>query len=355
MATVLDEILAHKRQEVERRRRSRPLAQVRTEAERQPPARGFTGALQQRQHADRPAVIAEIKKASPSKGVIRENFDPPAIARSYEAAGAACLSVLTDEKYFQGGDACLQAARDAVALPVLRKDFTIDEYQVYEARALGADCILLIVSALEKPELRSLADLAAGLGLDVLIEVHNREELDSALSLEPALIGINNRNLKTFETSLNDDFRPAARDTGRNNGGHGKRHSAKKRRTSHARPGCARLPGRRSLHARAGPRERPCANCFPDVSRAVTHSPRSSRSRSATRASAARRASASSRRRCASSLSCSSADCLGAYLAGVFDACEQFPTVFKGFGRHISGLFLLPAHRCIPRKWKPES
>ena len=206
MATVLDEILAHKRQEVERRRRSRPLAQVRKEAERQPPARGFVGALQERQNAGRPAVIAEIKKASPSKGIIREIFDPPAIARSYEAAGAACLSVLTDEKYFQGGDACLQAARDAVALPVLRKDFTIDEYQVYEARALGADCILLIVSALEKPELRSLADLAAGLGLDVLIEVHNREELDSALSLEPALIGINNRNLKTFETSLSTTF-----------------------------------------------------------------------------------------------------------------------------------------------------
>ncbi len=206
MATVLDEILAHKREEVERRKSRRPLADVRRSVERQPAPRGFRNALTLRIEAGEAAVIAEIKKASPSKGVIRADFDPPAIATSYEAAGAACLSVLTDEKYFQGGDAHLQAARSAVALPVLRKDFTIDEYQVYEARALGADCILLIVSALRAPELRALADVAAGLGLDVLIEVHDREELDSALSLNPALIGINNRNLKTFETSLTTTF-----------------------------------------------------------------------------------------------------------------------------------------------------
>ena len=203
---MLDEILAHKRGEVESRRRVRPLPQVREVAERQPPARGFVDALRVRQDAGRPAVIAEIKKASPSKGIIREDFDPPAIARSYESAGAACLSVLTDEKYFQGSDACLQAAREAVSLPVLRKDFTLDEYQVYEARALGADCILLIVSALDTHELRSFARLAESLRLDVLIEVHDREELDSALSLDPALIGINNRNLKTLETSLSTTF-----------------------------------------------------------------------------------------------------------------------------------------------------
>ena len=159
-------------------------------------------ALRQRLDAKQPAVIAEIKKASPSKGVIRERFDPPAIARRYETAGAACLSVLTDEKYFQGSDAFLQAARDAVAIPVLRKDFTVDDYQIYEARALGADCILLIVSALAPNRLAHLNNLANDLGLDVLIEVHDRQELDCALTLDPPLLGINNRNLKTFTTSL---------------------------------------------------------------------------------------------------------------------------------------------------------
>ena len=206
MATVLDDILAHKREEVDHRKRLRPLAAVRDRAERQSAPRGFLNALTQRTEAGEAAVIAEIKKASPSKGVIRAEFDPPAIALSYAAAGAACLSVLTDERYFQGGDAHLQAARNAVALPVLRKDFTIDDYQVYETRALGADCILLIVSALPIGQLGSLAELAVGLGLDVLIEVHNRRELESALSLEPILVGINNRNLKTFETSLTATF-----------------------------------------------------------------------------------------------------------------------------------------------------
>ena len=206
MATVLDEILAHKRGEVADRKRKRPLASVRDSAERQAAPRGFVDALRHRVDGGKPAVIAEIKKASPSKGVIRENFDPPGIARSYESAGAACLSVLTDEKYFQGSDAHLQAARAAVALPVLRKDFTVDEYQIYEARALGADCILLIVSALEARQLASFNDLAAGLELDVLIEVHNRRELDTALSAKPHLIGINNRNLKTFATTLTTTF-----------------------------------------------------------------------------------------------------------------------------------------------------
>lgn len=206
MATVLDEILAHKRGEVAERKRKRPLAALRNSVAEQSAPRGFVKALRQRARAGNPAVIAEIKKASPSKGVIREHFDPPAIARSFEAAGAACLSVLTDEKYFQGGDVHLQAARHAVALPVLRKDFTVDDYQLYEARALGADCILLIAGALDTARLKSLGELAADLGLDVLMEVHNRQELESALPLEPHLIGINNRNLKTFETSLTTTF-----------------------------------------------------------------------------------------------------------------------------------------------------
>ncbi len=200
--TILDEILRHKRTEVERRKDTRPLAVLREAADRQASPRGFVNALRQRVAANEAAVIAELKKASPSKGIIRHDFDPPTIARGYADAGATCLSVLTDEKYFQGSDAYLCAARDAVAIPVLRKDFTIDEYQVYEARALGADCILLIVSALSPAQLEGLYDLAIGLGLDALIEVHDQRELDLALSLAPLLIGINNRNLQTFATSL---------------------------------------------------------------------------------------------------------------------------------------------------------
>ena len=154
----------------------------------------------------RPAVIAEVKKASPSKGVIREDFDPVAIASSYEQAGATCLSVLTDERYFQGSDDHLRAIRKIVALPVLRKDFIVDEYQIYEARVMCADCVLLIVSALDIMQLTTFHQLARNLRLDVLLEVHHATELAAALSLQPTMIGINNRNLKTFETSLDNTF-----------------------------------------------------------------------------------------------------------------------------------------------------
>jgi len=202
MSTILDEILLHKRGEIAERQTDHPLNQVRERAEAADPPRGFVSALFAKVEMNRPAVIAEIKKASPSKGLIRENFDPPAIARQYEQAGAACLSVLTDQKFFQGHDDYLVTARNACSLPVLRKDFVVDRYQLFEARALGADCILLIVSALDIMQLTVLHDTARNIGLDVLIEVHDGNELAAALSLHPTLIGINNRNLKTFETNL---------------------------------------------------------------------------------------------------------------------------------------------------------
>ncbi|MYD98876.1 MAG: indole-3-glycerol phosphate synthase TrpC [Gammaproteobacteria bacterium] len=197
-AGILVEILEHKRAEVADRRRKRSLEEVRRAAESTPSARGFAQALSDH----RPAVIAEIKRASPSEGVIRPDFDPAALAESYQRAGAACLSVLTDERFFMGSDAHLGQARGAVGLPILRKDFTIDPYQLYEARALGADCVLLIASAVEAMRLAELGELAGELAMDVLIEVHDRTELESALALNPKLVGINNRDLRTFETRL---------------------------------------------------------------------------------------------------------------------------------------------------------
>ena len=195
---VLARIVDHKRTEVAARRKALPLAAVRTQAERAPPVRGFLAALGQ----NRPAVIAEIKRASPSAGVIREDFDAAAIAASYAAAGAACLSVLTDARFFRGADCHLRLARRASGLPVLRKDFVIDAYQLYEARALGADCALLIAAVLQSEALADLAGVATALGLEVLFEVHDRAELDTVLALEPALVGVNNRDLRTFETRL---------------------------------------------------------------------------------------------------------------------------------------------------------
>ena len=202
MSSVLDTILARKAEEVAERRAARPLAEVRELAEAQPPARGFADAIRGKHRAGAPAVIAEIKKASPSRGLIRANFDPASIARSYEAGGAACLSVLTDVDYFQGSDAYLQQARASCALPVLRTDFTVDEYPVVAARALGADCILLIVAALDDVQLADLAVLGMELGMDVLVEVHDLDELERALQVPAPLLGINNRNLRTFDVSL---------------------------------------------------------------------------------------------------------------------------------------------------------
>ncbi|MCW0453984.1 indole-3-glycerol phosphate synthase TrpC [Xanthomonas sacchari] len=199
---ILRTILARKADEIVERSARVPLAELVARAEAMPPTRGFARALQAAIANGDPAVIAEVKKASPSKGVIRPDFHPADIAVSYEFGGAACLSVLTDEDFFQGHDRYLQQARDACTLPVLRKDFTIDPYQVYEARTLGADCILLIVAALDDLQLAELSSLALQLGMDVLVEVHDIDELERALQVPAPLIGINNRNLRTFEVSL---------------------------------------------------------------------------------------------------------------------------------------------------------
>ncbi|HSR65234.1 MAG TPA: indole-3-glycerol phosphate synthase TrpC, partial [Xanthomonadaceae bacterium] len=206
MSDVLQRILARKVEEVAERRARVPLDLLRARADAASAPRGFAAALAAEAATGRPAVIAEVKKASPSKGVIRADFDPAAIARSYAVAGAACLSVLTDADFFQGSDACLQEARAACDLPVLRKEFIIDGYQVVEARALGADCILLIVAALDDARLRGFAALALELGMDVLLEVHDGDELQRALHVGDAdgrvLIGVNNRDLRTFAVSL---------------------------------------------------------------------------------------------------------------------------------------------------------
>ncbi|KZE35187.1 indole-3-glycerol phosphate synthase TrpC [Crenobacter luteus] len=202
MSDILNKILATKREEVASAKLKTPLAAVRAEAEARRDARDFIGAIRAKHAAGAAAVIAEVKKASPSKGVIRADFDPAAIAASYEAGGAACLSVLTDAPYFQGSPDYLQAARDACALPALRKDFMVDAYQVYEARAMGADAILLIAAALPLAQMQDFEALARELGLAVLVEVHNAEELDAALQLQTPLVGVNNRNLRTFDVSL---------------------------------------------------------------------------------------------------------------------------------------------------------
>ena len=199
---ILEKILQRKLEEVAERSQRLSLLEMEEQAVAAPAARGFTVAIQQRIGQGQPAVIAEIKKASPSKGLLRADFQPAAIARSYEQGGATCLSVLTDSDFFQGHEDYLQQARAACQLPVLRKDFIIDPYQVYEARAIGADCILLIVAALDDERLLALARLARDLGMDVLVEVHDRAELHRALLLPTVLMGINNRNLRNFDTSL---------------------------------------------------------------------------------------------------------------------------------------------------------
>ena len=206
MSDILNKIVAVKHEENAARSKARPLSAVRAEAEARNrvlnDARDFVGAIRHKLQAGQPAVIAEVKKASPSKGVLREHFVPSEIAASYAQHGAACLSVLTDERFFQGHERFLQEARGACALPVLRKDFMIDEYQVFEARAMGADCILLIAACLDNAQMADLEACAMALGLAVLVEVHDGPELDRGLRLKTPLVGINNRDLRTFDVTL---------------------------------------------------------------------------------------------------------------------------------------------------------
>lgn len=202
MSDILDKILATKREEVAQGKQLIPEVQWLAKAAQLEPPRGFASAMKTAVGKGMPAIIAEVKRASPSKGILREPFDPVEIAKSYAAHGATCLSVLTDIQYFKGAPQYLDMARDASGLPCIRKDFIIDTYQVVQARALGADAILLIVSALDLPALRELEQCAKELGMDVLVEVHDAAEMDIALQLETPLIGVNNRNLRTFETSL---------------------------------------------------------------------------------------------------------------------------------------------------------
>lgn len=199
---ILKTILTQKAEEVARRKANLPLSALQEIASGVQGPRGFYQALRSKADSQKPAIIAEIKKASPSQGVIREDFRPVDIALDYAMNGASCLSILTDKTFFQGSEANLQMARERCPLPVIRKDFMIDNYQIHESRALGADCVLLIVAALDDTTLKDLADTATGLGMDVLVEVHDAEELERALKLDCRMIGINNRNLRTFEVSL---------------------------------------------------------------------------------------------------------------------------------------------------------
>jgi len=199
---ILKKILDRKAEEIANRKQRTPVDVLKEITSGIENPRGFATALQSKAQSKKPAIIAEIKKASPSKGVIRENFKPIEIAQDYAMNGATCLSILTDKDFFQGSEAYLQMAREKCPLPILRKDFMIDPYQIHESRALGADCILLIVAALEDKQMHELADTATELGMDVLVETHNAEELTRALTLDTKLIGVNNRNLRTFETSL---------------------------------------------------------------------------------------------------------------------------------------------------------